>query len=150
MDARLVHALIERDWPNFIDQVKRLHLSEPKRDGIRIDIECKPTGTDDRFRAVLICEDYDAQAPVLDFADIDNPALLGAPYWPKMAKAPMNAVQWKGRHLPIICTPGTLGYHIHQSHCGETHARDTWRLPAVASLLHRLLTSMGPYAGRGV
>lgn len=150
MDDELVTTLIDRDWAPFVDQVRRLRLGDPERDGIRINTLVRPDGTDDEFHAVLLCDGYDAQAPVLDFADLDNPELLGAPYWPRMAGAPMNSITLDGRHLPIICTPGTRGYHLHDSHRAEQHARETWRLPRVVSILARFLRRMGPYQGRGL
>lgn len=149
MDDALANALIDRDWAPFLGQARRLSLGEPRRSGTRIDIPAHPPGSQDEFLSVLLCDGYDAQAPVLDFADPADPSALGAPYWPKIEGAPMNTVTWNGRTLPIICTPGTRGYHLHTSHSGEQHPRDRWRLPRVATLLSRFLR-MGPYRGRGV
>lgn len=150
MDDALAIKLIERDWPRFVEQAARLGLGRPVRDGTRVDVPVTPVGTDDTFRAVLMCDNYDAQAPLLDFADLDRPELLGAPYWPRMSTAPMNTVVVEGRSVPIICTPGTRGYHLHSSHANEAFGRETWRLSAVASLLHAFVHKMGPYTGRGL
>lgn len=150
MDEALAIKLIERDWEAFVAQSRRLALGDPIRTGTRIDLLTSPTGTDERFRPVLLCDGYDAQAPLLDFADLDDGDILGGPYWPRMQNAPMNSVTVAGRTMPIICTPGTRGYHLHSSHVAETYSRETWRLPTVASLLHVFLRKMGPYAGRGI
>lgn len=149
MDAALVEALIDRDWPDFLAQARRLGLGEPTRSGIRIDIPVRPAGADEDFLAVLVCEDYDAAAPVLNFADPENPSQVGAAHWPNIEGAPMNSVTWNGAQLPIICVIGTRGYHIHSSHVSEAHDKSVWRLPAVASVLHRFLRE-GTYRGRGI
>lgn len=149
MDRELANSLIDRDWDEFLAQLARLGMQEPRRAGTRIDIAVRPPDSMDDYIAALICDDYDALAPVLDFADPADPSLLGAPYWPRIEGAPMNSVQWEGRTLPIICTPGTRGYHLHSSHSGEQHPRERWRLPVVATLVSRFLR-MGPYRGRGV
>lgn len=150
MDAALVEAVIERDWPRFLEQAARLQLGTPTRKEIRIDLTVQPAGVDEMFRAVLRCDGYDGQAPLLDFAALNDPERMGREYWPRMANAPMNAIEFEGRHLPIICTPGTRGYHLHQSHMAEAHDPKVWRLARVASLLARFLRRMGPYAGRGL
>lgn len=150
MDEGFAIKAIERDWDRFVAQLRRLGLGEPSRGGTRIDVMASPVGTTDRFRAVLLCDGYDAVAPLLDFADLEDPDLLGGPYWPRMQNAPMNSVVVGGRTVPIICTPGTRGYHLHSSHVNEAHAREVWRLPAVASVLHAFLRRMGPFTGRGV
>jgi hypothetical protein len=150
MDDALAIKLIERDWQAFVEQAARLGLGQPVRDGLRIDLPVTPIGTEEVFWAVLLCDGYDAQAPLLDFADAEKPELLGAAYWPKLSNAPMNAVVVDGRSVPIVCTPGTRGYHLHSSHVNEAYERVTWRLPAVASLLHTFLRKMGPYTGRGL
>ena len=150
MDEALVEVLIERDWPQFIEQTRRLRLGEPTRDGVRIDVLVQPVGTDEMFRAVLQCDGYDGQAPLLDFADVEDGTQLGRAYWPHMANAPMNAIEVEGRYLPIICTAGTRGYHLHASHIAEAHEPKVWRLARVASLLARFVRRMGPYIGRGV
>src|SRR5437879_2760210 len=121
MDDELVNALIDRDWAPFLDQVRRLGFGEPRRENSRIDVPVQPPGADEQFLAALFCDGYDAQAPVLDFADPENPAEVGAPQWPRIDGAPMNSVVWNGRTLPIVCTPGTRGYHMHQSHAAEQH-----------------------------
>lgn len=149
MDDALVNSLIDRDWAPFLEQVRRLDLGEPTRANSRIDIPVQPLDTDAEFLAVLFCDGYDAQAPLLDFADPEKPAQVGGPYWPRIEGAPMNSVVWNGRTVPIICTPGTRGYHLHESHAAEQHPRERWRLPVVATLVARFLR-MGPYRGRGV
>jgi len=149
VDGALASALIDRDWAPFLEQVRRLGLGEPARHDTRIDIAARPPGAEEDFLAVLLCDGYDAQAPVLDFADPADPTALGAAHWPRIDGAPMNSVAWDGRQLPIICTPGTRGYHLHPSHVAEQHPRERWRLPVVATLLSRFLR-MGPYRGRGV
>jgi hypothetical protein len=150
MDSTLVAKLIERDWPTFLRQLRLLDLGVPELAGTRIDMIVAPRGSTDQFVAVLECDNYDAQAPLLDFADMDDRASLGAAHWPRIEGAPMNSVSIDGRSVPILCTPGTRGYHVHSSHMGETHAREVWRLPAVATLLHRFLRMMGSYQGRGL
>jgi hypothetical protein len=55
-----------------------------------------------------------------------------------------------GRNVPILCTPGTRGYHLHPSHCGEAHDKAIWTLSRQASLLGRLMSQMGTYLGRGL
>ena len=150
MDEELSIRLIERDWEAFHRQARLLALGEPVRSGTRIDLPVVPAGSDDRFVAVLLCDGYDAVAPLLDFADPDHPESLGAAFWPRMQAAPMNSVPLGGRTVPIVCTPGTRGYHAHPSHASESYRRETWRLPAVATVLHRLLRTMGPYVGRGL
>jgi hypothetical protein len=150
-----VEAVIERDWPQFVEHARRLQLGEPTRDGIRIDMLVQPAGTDERFRAVLRCDGYDGQAPLLDFADVEDAMQLGRAHWPRMANAPMNAIEFEGRYLPIICTAGTRGYHLHQSHVAEVHEPGAWRLARVATLLAyrrarpRPVRSLLPGGGRG-
>jgi len=150
VEDALTTAVIKRDWLPFVQQLRRLGLGPPERDGVRIDVFLRPQGTEEHFRAVLQCDGYDAQAPLLDFADPNDGSLLGPPYWPKMASAPMNSIEFEGRQLPIICTPGTRGYHLHSSHAAESHSPSIWRLPRVASLLARFVNKMGPYQGRGL
>lgn len=150
MDAELVKSLIDRDWGAFTGQAKRLGLGRPVRSDTRIDIPVSPAGTDDEFRAVLFCEDYDAVSPLLDFADPKTGKEYGRQFWPKMQNAPYNEIVYRGRQVPILCTPGTLGYHLHPSHHTEVHDKSIWTLPRQASLIARLITQMGPYMGRGV
>ena len=150
MDELLAIQLIKRDWAAFVRQTKLLGLGRPVRRGTRIDLLVRPEGANEAFVAVLFCDDYDGRAPRLDFADPKNRKNVGREFWPRMANAPITSVEYEGRTLAIICTPGTYGYHIHSSHDKEAHPRETWKLPAVASLLHRFLTKMGPYQGRGV
>lgn len=149
MDAGLVGELIERDWDDFVAACRRYGFEAPLRDGHRVDILVGITGSDDRFRAVLLCDGYDSQAPVLDFADLDG-VEIGREHWPRMASAPMNSIVFEGRHLPILCVAGTRGYHLHDSHKAEAHPRSSWALPAVATILWRLTAQWGPYQGRGV
>jgi hypothetical protein len=149
MDAALANAIIDRDWSDFAAQVQRLQLGSPERDGTRIDIVVSPLGSAKRFRAVLLCDDYDAEAPVLDFADPANPAHLSREFWPNIEGAPINSVTYAGRFLPIICVVGTRGYHLHTSHSAEQHPKSIWRLPVVAGILQRFLR-MGRLVGRGV
>jgi hypothetical protein len=149
MDAALSNALIDRDWEDFTTQVGRLKLGWPERDGTRIDVVVTAPGTTEQFCAALLCDDYDAIAPVLDFADLADPALLGRVHWPNIEGAPYNSVTYDGRYLPILCVVGTRGYHIHSSHSAEQHPKSSWRLPVVASRLHWFLR-MGRLVGRGV
>lgn len=150
MDDALAISVIERDWADFTAQSARLGLGVPTRNGIEIFLPLRPAGTNEQFLAVLRCDDYDVVAPLLDFADRHTPTARGAAHWPKMRDAPMNTISIGSVTLPIVCTPGTRGYHLHQSHNAEQHPRSTWRLPAVASVLWRLAQRMGPYEGRGV
>lgn len=150
MDDDLVLKLIDRDWPGFVEACERLGLGTPSRDGTRIDLVTTAAGTDERFRAVLLCDGYDAQAPLLDFADVETGAMIGREHWPHMAGAPMNNVTYEGRHVPILCVRGTRGYHLHQSHVNEAHPRTTWGLPSVATVIWRLFNQWGPLQGRGV
>jgi hypothetical protein len=149
MDTELVNELIDRDWAPFLTQARRLGLGETQRSGERIDVVVTPLGSEERFCAVLLCDGYDALAPVLDFAD---PATgeRGREQWPRMGNAPYNSIVYGGEHLPILCVPGTRGYHLHPSHCAESHDKKIWTLPRQASLLARLMRQMGPYQGRGV
>ena len=149
MDPDLVAMLIDRDWAPFLTQARRLGLGEPERDGERIDVVVTPGGTDARFRAALLCDGYDGVAPLLDFADLET-GELGAEHWPRMSNAPYNAITYAGRNVPILCTPGTRGYHLHQSHSSEVHNKSIWALPRQASLLGRLMSQMGSYVGRGL
>jgi hypothetical protein len=149
VDDALASALIDRDWAPFLAQVRRLGLGEPRRTDTRIDIPARPPKSEDELLAVLFCDGYDAQAPMLDFADPEDSSKVGGAYWPRIEGAPMNSIQWNGRTVPIICTPGTRGYHLHQSHVAEQHPSETWRLARVAGLLSRFLR-MGPYGGRGL
>src|ERR1022692_2134693 len=150
MDIELVNAVIDRDWAAFAAQSRQLGLSEPRRTGTDIFSLILRSAPTEEFRAVLGCDDYDAVAPLLDFADPADPATRGASYWPKMASAPMNSIVYDGVAMPIICTPGTRGYHLHPSHAAENWPSDTWRLPKVASLLWRFSRRMGPCQGRGL
>jgi hypothetical protein len=150
MDCELVDALLDRDWGPFAAQARRLGLGRPVRRGTRIAMAANPTGTDEKFRAVLLCEDYDAVAPLLDFADPTTGEELGRQHWPHMQNAPYNEITYRGRQIPILCTPGTLGYHLHPSHHTEVHDKRIWSLPRQASLIARLMTQMGPYRGRGL
>jgi hypothetical protein len=149
VDAGLVNAVIDRDWAPFVAQLNRLALGQATREDARIDIVVRPPAAEADFLAVLICDEYDDQAPVLHFANPAAPAEIGAEHWPRIDGAPMNAVTWNGANLPIICVVGTRGYHIHPSHVSETHPKSCWQLPAVATVLHRFL-HMGAYRGRGV
>lgn len=150
MDTELVLAVIDRDWQVFIAQAARLGLGAPRRTGVEIGIPVRPAGTGEDYLAILECDGYDVAAPLLDFANPEHPDQRGGPCWPRMGSAPMNQITIGNRSVPIICTPGTRGYHLHISHVHEAHPRTTWRLSAVATLLHRFLTQMGPYQGRGV
>lgn len=150
MDIELVHAVIDRDWAAFAAQSADLGLGEPSRTGTDIYVPIRPAGADQDFLALLSCDAYDTIAPLLDFADPAEPARRGVAYWPKMASAPMNSIEYNGTRVPIICTPGTRGYHLHASHSAESWPAATWRLPKVASLLWRFSQKMGPYQGRGL
>lgn len=150
MDRALVDALIDRDWAPFAAQAGRLSLGTPRRRGTRIDMNVTPHDTEEEFRVVLLCEDYDALAPLLDFGDLKTGKLLGREHWPRLGNAPYNEIVHRGRHVPILCIPGTLGYHLHPSHHTEVHDKSIWSLPRQASLIARLMTQMGPYRGRGV
>ena len=150
MDIELVHAVIDRDWAAFAAQSGRLGLGTPIRTGTDIFVPLQPTGASEEFLAVLGCDEYDMIAPLLDFADPGSPAERGGAYWPKMGGAPMNSIVYAGRTIPIICTPGTRGYHLHTSHAAESWPASTWKLPKVASLLWRFAHGMGPYRGRGL
>lgn len=150
MDAALIHAVIDRDWPALTAQAARLGLGSPHRTGMEIHIPVRPAGASEGYLAILECDGYDAVAPLLDFADPEHPDQRGGRFWPQMGTAPMNSVALGERSVPIICTPGTRGYHLHPSHAQENHPRSTWRLSAVATLLNRFLTQMGPYQGRGI
>ena len=150
MDSELVLRLIDRDWGGFVSACERLGLGVPNRDLTRIDLVTTAPGTKERFRSVLLCDDYDAQAPILDFADVETGSMRGREQWPQMADAPLNSVSVDGTYLPILCWPGTRGYHIHQSHTGETYPRSVWCLTAVATVLWRLFNKCGSLQGRGV
>ena len=150
MDQALSIELIRRDWAAFVRQTRLLGLGRPVRHGTRIDLVVRPLGADEDFRAVLFCNDYDARPPLLDFANPARPDEVGPAFWPRIQNAPVTSVAIEGRSVPMICTPGTLGYHVHSSHSAEAHPRETWRLASVASILHRFLNKMGPYEGRGV
>lgn len=67
-----------------------------------------------------------------------------------MEAAPYNEIVFRGRHVPILCTPGTLGYHLHPSHHTESHDKACWSLPRQATLIARLMNGMGAYQGRGL
>ena len=134
----------------FAAQSALLGLGTPVRTDTDIFVPLKPIESSDEFLAVLGCDDYDVVAPLLDFADPGNPAERGGAYWPKMEGAPMNSIAYAGRTVPIICTPGTRGYHLHTSHKAESWPASTWKLPKVASLLARFAHEMGPYGGRGL
>ena len=142
--------LIDKDWPDFVSSSRRLGLGEPSRADATLSLLCSPSGSSDKFLAVLTCDNYDAQAPLLDFADPTGSGDTGRQWWPRMESAPLNNIMLGSRHLPILCVPGTLGYHLHPSHCNEQHTRTTWRLPVSSTILHRLLHQWGPYQGRGV
>lgn len=150
MDTALAEALIDRDWAPFASQARRLALGTPTRKETRVDLIVVPRDTHERFRAVLLCDDYDAIAPLLDFADIETGQHLGREHWPRMEAAPYNEIVYQGRSLPILCTPGTRGYHLHPSHYTEVHDKCVWTLARQAGLIARLMTQMGPYLGRGL
>ena len=150
MDLELVQAVIERDWAAFAAQSARLGLGAPTRAGTSIFVPVQPPGSAEEFLAVLSCDDYDVIAPLLDFADPGNPVSRGGAYWPRIAGAPMNSIVYAGVTMPIVCTPGTRGYHLHSSHAAENWPASTWRLPKVASLLWRFTHRMGTYQGRGL
>lgn len=149
MDADLVSALIDRDWGPFLAQVRRLGLSEPIRSGERIDVPTVVPRTEERFVAVLLCDGYDALAPLLDFST-EIGGEVGRPHWPRFDAAPYNAITYNGRDVPILCTPGTRGYHLHPSHHTEVHDKSIWTLSCQATLIARLMTRMGNYQGRGL
>jgi hypothetical protein len=150
VDPELVQAVIERDWGAFVAQSTRLGLDVPSRAGTDVFVPVRPKDSTEMFFAVLSCDDYDLVAPLLDFADPQDRDQRGAKFWPRMAAAPMNSIVYEEKTLPIICTPGTRGYHLHPSHSAENWPATTWRLPRVASLLWRFTYEMGPYGGRGV
>jgi hypothetical protein len=150
MDAALIIGLVDRDWTDFESACRRLALGSPARVDDRIEIRCSPAESTDQYLAVVRCDDYDAKAPLLDFADPAGSGDLGRQWWPRMESAPMNNINLNGRHVPILCVPGTRGYHLHPSHSSEQHPRSSWRLPMSAIILHRLLHQWGPYLGRGV
>lgn len=150
MDAALVASLVDRDWEPFVQTCRTLAVGTPWRDGERILVPCVPAGTEEGFLALVECDDYDAQAPLLDFANPQDPGDFGRQWWPHMQGAPYNGVVVGGRDLPILCVKGTRGYHLHTSHSAEQYGRSVWRLPVTATLLHRLLHQWGPYVKRGV
>jgi hypothetical protein len=150
MDDTLVESLIDRDWPAFFRACRALAVGTPERHGQVVRIRCMPSGTDTGYLAVLDCHGYNAVAPLLDFANPDDPHQTGREWWPNMANAPFNNIEIDGRHVPIVCVKGTRGYHLHPSHCTEAHDRSTWHLVASATLIHRLLHTWGPHQGRGV
>jgi hypothetical protein len=150
VDIELVHAIIDRDWAAFAAQSAPRGIGNPNRTDTDILIPLQHLGSSDEFLAILSCDDYDTIAPLLDFANPGNPAERGGAYWPKMAGAPMNSIAYADRTIPIICTPGTRGYHLHTSHKAESWPASTWKLPKVASLLWRFAYEMGPYGGRGL
>lgn len=150
MDLILVESLIERDWQAFTQVCRSLAVGTPERSGDLIHISCKPTGASDEFLAVIECDEYDAQAPLLDFANPKDFTDVGRHWWPRMQGAPYNNIELGGRHVPILCVQGTRGYHLHPSHCAEQHDRSTWRLATTATILHRLLHQWAPYVSRGL
>lgn len=150
MDAELSINLVERDWAALVAQCSRLNLGQPRRTGLDVFIKVRVEKVDEEFMAVLECDEYNALAPLLDFADREDLTRRGAPYWPKFADAPMNSVVIGTRAVPILCTPGTRGYHLHQSHRAERFAPADWPLSRSAALLWRLTHEMGPYERRGV
>lgn len=90
MDAVLIASLLDRDWPSFVAHAQRLGLGQPQRTGTRLDLIVTAPGTTELFRPVLLCEDYDAAAPLLDFADVEAGESLGGQHWPRMSGAPYN------------------------------------------------------------
>ena len=150
MDTELSIKLVERDWAALAAQCSRLDLGQPRRLDLDVFITVPVAEATEQFVAVLECDEYDALAPLLDFTDPEVPTRRGAPYWPKFADAPMNSVTVGTRTVPILCTPGTRGYHLHQSHHAEHFERTTWPLARSATLLWRLTHEMGSYEGRGV
>jgi hypothetical protein len=150
VDLELVHAVIERDWAAFAAQSARLGLGTPSRADTTILIPLQPPGSGEEFLAFLGCDSYDAVAPLLDFANPSNPTERGRSFWPRIVGAPMNSVVYEDVTVPIVCTPGTRGYHVHPSHAAENWPASTWRLPRVASLLWRFTHQMGSYQGRGL
>jgi len=122
MDVALSNALIDRDWEDFTTQVGRLKLGWPERDGTRIDVVVTPHPARPSSSAQhCSADDYDAIAPVLDFADLADPGAPRRVHWPNIEGAPYNSVTYDGRYLPILCVVGTRGYHIHSSHSAEQH-----------------------------
>ena len=150
IDEELVTRVIDRDWRDFEAACRRLGVGIPTIAGQRISIPCIPAASADQYLAIVECVDYDAQAPLLQFADPAGSGDIGRQWWPRMATAPINNIVLDGAHTPILCVPGTLGYHLHPSHCNEQHPRTAWRLPVVAAILHRFLHQWGPYQGRGL
>lgn len=150
MDRELVASLIDRDFAPFAKACRTLGIGVPERSDDRITLPCRPRGTEEEFLAVVECDGYDSQAPLLDFANPDDPAEVGRKWWPSMQAAPFNTVVIGGRDLPILCVKGTRGYHLHPSHQAEQHDRSVWRLPETAVLIHRLLHEWGPYVKRGL
>ena len=66
-----------------------------------------------------------------------------------MRDAPYNEIAYGGRRVPILCTPGTLGYHLHPSHHTEVHDKSIWDLPPGEPALPAHDPD-GPLLGRGV
>lgn len=150
MDAELSIRLVERDWAALAAQCSRLHLGDPRREGLEVFIAVPVTEVDDPFEAVLECDEYNAVAPLLDFVDLSDPTRRGAPYWPKFETAPITSIEIGDRKVPMLCTPGTRGYHLHPSHRAERFEPTAWPLARSANLLWRLTHEMGTYQGRGV
>jgi hypothetical protein len=109
VDAALVASIIDRDWDDFESACRRLRIGTPIRSDAVISVYCTPTGADEPYLAVVACDDYDAQAPLLDFGDPAGSDDAGRHWWPRMGSAPMNNVTLNGRHVPIMCVPGTRG-----------------------------------------
>lgn len=150
MDAALSIMAIERDWAALAAQCSRLGLGTPTREQLTVYVPVVPKGTTEQFIAVLECDDYDAVAPLLDFADPDDPSQRGAAYWPRITGAPVGTMNINGASAVFLCTPGTRAYHIHTSHHSERFERVTWKLPRVAWLIWHFTQRMGAYERRGV
>ena len=150
MDAALVTSVIDRDWDDFESACRRLGIGRPIRSGTVITVRCTPAASDELFLAVVECDGYDAQAPLVNFGDPTSSDDRGRHWWPRMGTAPMNNISLGDQQLPILCVPGTRGYHLHPSHSTEQHPRSAWRLPVTATILHRFLHQWGPYQGRGL
>lgn len=148
MDPELNAACVDRDWPGFVEQVQRFGLAAPTRDRLNLYVPWTSPESDDDFVAWLRCDGYDATAPLLQFVDPDDWAVAGRRWWPSIPNATMNSISFEGNTIPIICTPGTRGYHLHQSHRGEAYERSVWALPKVATLLGRLFCRWGACQGR--
>ena len=146
-DVELTLDLIAEDLPSAELQAQSLDLKLNRGESeLATDFYISFTAPDNEtFLLRLRCTGYDTHAPSFQFVNPDNVEETGPEWWPRME----NISYARGNSGEIVyCTPGTLEYHCHSSHCNESHPKSSWKLARVIFLVWKYFHS-GKYLGRG-